>query len=310
MAETAETDIAAVRIVIPTWRANFIGLLLVLLGGLFITSLTWIVRSVADDIDPLQAGFMRYAFGTLLLLPMVLKFQPGDRDLKLIGGHVLRGVVHAISVLLWFYAVTQMTLADLTALSFIGPVFITLGAFMFLGETFSYRRLGGIICAFIGTVVILRPGIEVISIGAVAILVATPFQAASTLLGKYLAPRTSIYAMVFYLSLFVMLASLIPTMFVWKTPSLHTCVLTFGAAVMATLAHFCWSKSFQIADLSFTQPGTYFTLLWAVAIGYFVYGEQPDIWSGAGAAIIIAATAYIAARERRVAKGAEAEERA
>ncbi len=290
-----ETAVAA-----PTWRANFIGLLLVLLGGIFITSLTWIVRSVADDIDPLQAGFMRYAFGTLLLLPMVLKFKPGDRDIKLMGGHLLRGIVHAVSVLLWFYAVTKITLADLTALSFTAPVFITLGAFMFLGETFSYRRLGGIICAFIGAVVVLRPGIEVISIGAIAILVASPFQAASTLMGKYLAPRTSLYAMVFYLSLFVTLTSLIPTLFVWNTPSLHTCVLTFGAAVMATLAHFCWSKSFQIADLSFTQPGYYFTLIWAVAIGFFVYGERPDIWSGAGAAIIIASTAYIAARERRV----------
>jgi len=94
-------------------------------------------------------------------------------------------------------------------------------------------------------------------------------------------------------------SSLVPTLFVWSTPSLQTCVLTFGAAVMATLAHFCWSKSFQIADLSFTQPGYYFTLIWAAAIGYFIYDERPDIWSGAGAAIIIASTAYIAARERR-----------
>jgi S-adenosylmethionine uptake transporter len=51
--------------------------------------------------------------------------------------------------------------------------------------------------------------------------------------------------------------------------------------------------------LSFTQPGYYFTLIWAVAIGFFIYDERPDIWSGAGAAIIIASTAYIAARERR-----------
>lgn len=283
----------------PTWRANFIGLLLVLLGGIFITSLTWIVRSVADDIDPLQAGFMRYAFGTLLLLPIVLKFSAHDWDLELLGGHLLRGVVHAVSVLLWFYAVTKITLADLTALSFTAPVFITLGAFVFLGETFSYRRLGGIVCAFIGAVVVLRPGVEVISVGAVAILIASPFQAASTLIGKFLAARASLYAMVFFLSLFVTLTSLVPTLFVWSTPSVQTCVLTFGAAVMATLAHFCWSKSFQIADLSFTQPGYYFTLIWAVAIGFFIYDERPDIWSGAGAAIIIASTAYIAARERR-----------
>ena len=290
------TDIA---ILPPTWRANFLGLLLVLLGGLFITSLTWIVRSVADDIDPLQAGFMRYAFGTILLLPLAFKFKATDFAPRLVGSHVIRGVVHAVSVLLWFYAVTKMTLADLTALSFTSPVFITIGAFLFLGETFSYRRLGGIVFAFIGAVIILRPGVEVISLGAIAILISAPFQAASTLIGKHLAPRTSTYAMVFYLSLFVTLTSAVPTLFVWNMPSLHTCALTFGAAVMATCAHFCWTKSFQIADLSFTQPGMYFTLIWAVAIGFFIYDERPDVWSGGGAAIIILATAYIAARERR-----------
>ena len=286
-------------ILAPTWRANFLGLLLVLLGGLFITTLTWVVRSVADDINPLQAGFMRYAFGTLLLLPMAFKFKATDLAPRLVGGHIIRSIVHAISVLLWFYAVTKISLADLTALSFTSPVFITIGAFLFLGETFSYRRLGGIVTAFIGAVIILRPGGEAISVGAIAILISVPFQAASTLIGKHLAPRTSTYAMVFYLSLFVTLTSLIPTLFVWNMPSLNTCVLTFGAAVMATCAHFCWTKSFQIADLSFTQPGMYFTLIWAGAIGFFIYDERPDVWSGAGAAIIIAATAYIAARERR-----------
>ena len=286
-------------ILAPTWRANFLGLLLVLLGGLFITTLTWIVRSVADDINPLQAGFMRYAFGTLLLLPMAFKFKATDLAPRLVGGHIIRSIVHAISVLLWFYAVTKISLADLTALSFTSPVFITIGAFLFLGETFSYRRLGGIVTAFIGAVIILRPGVEAISVGAIAILISAPFQAASTLIGKHLAPRTSTYAMVFYLSLFVTLTSLIPTLFVWNMPSLNTCALTFGAAVLATCAHFCWTKSFQIADLSFTQPGMYFTLIWAVAIGFFIYDERPDVWSGAGAAIIIAATAYIAARERR-----------
>tara|TARA_B100000745_G_scaffold296399_1_gene241721 strand:- start:144 stop:1052 length:909 start_codon:yes stop_codon:yes gene_type:complete len=286
-------------ILAPTWRANFLGLLLVLLGGLFITTLTWVVRSVADDINPLQAGFMRYAFGTLLLLPMAFKFKATDLAPRLVGGHIIRSIVHAISVLLWFYAVTKISLADLTALSFTAPVFITIGAFLFLGETFSYRRLGGIVTAFIGAVIILRPGVEAISLGAIAILISAPFQAASTLIGKHLAPRTSTYAMVFYLSLFVTLTSLIPTLFVWNLPSLNTCVLTFGAAVLATCAHFCWTKSFQIADLSFTQPGMYFTLIWAVAMGFFIYDERPDVWSGAGAAIIIAATAYIAARDRR-----------
>ena len=100
-------------ILAPTWRANFLGLLLVLLGGLFITTLTWIVRSVADDINPLQAGFMRYAFGTLLLLPLAFKIKATDLAPRLVGGHIIRSIVHAISVLLWFYASMSWSQHDL-----------------------------------------------------------------------------------------------------------------------------------------------------------------------------------------------------
>ncbi len=69
---------------------------------------------------------------------------------------------------------------------------------------------------------------------------------------------------------------------------------------MATMAHFCWTKSYQMADLSFTQPGFFFVLIWAVALGFFVYGEVPDAWTWLGAAIVIGSTSYIAARERQI----------
>lgn len=286
------------RVEAPTWGANVLGLLLVLLGGLCITSLTWIVREVSDDIHPLQAAFMRYAFGTLLVLPLVFKFKPTDYDSKLVLSHILRGLVHAVGVLLWFYAVTKMLLADLTALSFTSPVFVTLGAFIFLGEKFNYHRLGGIILAFSGAMIVIRPGIETVSIGAIAILISSPLQAFSTLIGKHLVTRTSIYAMVFYLSLFVTIVCLIPTLFVWNTPSISTCGFMFLAGALATIAHFCWAKSFKIAELSFTQPGFYFTLIWAAGIGYFGFDEKPDVWSVIGALVIVGATAYISTREK------------
>ena len=285
----------------PSWRQNFLGLLFVLLGGLFITSLSWLVRAVADDVHPVEAAFLRYAFGTILLVPLIPKFSPADFARRLVGGHILRAAIHSVGVILWFYAVTRIPLADLTALSFTAPVFVTIGAMLFLAETFSVPRIGGIVIAFVGALIIIRPGIEVVALGTIAILVSAPFHAGSTLMGKVLVRHTTTYAMVFYLSFFVAIASFIPALFVWTTPSLHTCILMFAAGLMATLAHICWTKSFQIADLSFAQPGFFFVLIWAAALGYFVYDEVPDGWTWIGAAIIIGGTSYIAARERNIA---------
>ena len=68
---------------------------------------------------------------------------------------------------------------------------------------------------------------------------------------------------------------------------------------MATMAHICWTKSFQMADLSFAQPGFFFVLIWAAALGFFAYGEVPDAWTWIGAAIVIGSTSYIVVRERK-----------
>ena len=282
----------------PTWKQNFLGLLFVLLGGLFITSLSWIVRTVTPDVHPIEAAFLRYAFGTLLLVPLIPKFARSDFAPRLVGRQALRGLIHSVGVILWFYAVTEVPLADLTALSFTAPVFVTIGAILFLREKFSVPRIGGIVLAFVGALVIVRPGIEIVTLGTIAILISAPFHAGSTLIGKILVRHTTTYAMVFYLSLFVTIASFIPALFVWTTPSLYSCLLLFVAGLMATIAHFCWTKSFQMADLSFTQPGFFFVLIWAAALGFFVYGEVPDAWTWLGTAIVIGSTSYIAARER------------
>jgi drug/metabolite transporter (DMT)-like permease len=294
-----------VAVVVPTWKQNFLGLLYVLLGGVLITSLSWIVRTVTPDVHPIEAAFLRYAFGTLFLIPLIPKFARSDFNPRLAGEHVLRGLIHSVGVILWFYAVTEVPLADLTALSFTAPVFVTIGAILFLREKFSVPRVGGIIVAFIGALIVVRPGIEIVTLGTIAILVSSPFHAGSTLIGKILVRRTSMYATVFYLSFFVMIASFIPALFVWTTPSLYSCLLLAVAGLMATMAHICWTKSFQMADLSFTQPGFFFVLIWAAALGFFVYGEVPDAFTWVGAAIVIGSTSYIAARERRRETGSD-----
>ena len=103
------------------------------ISGLCFVAVTGVVRHLGSDMNPIQAAFVRYAIGVALLLPTLLAVPRGALRSRL-APHALRGLTHGIGVMLWFYAMTQIPIADVTALGFTSPIFVTLGAALFLGE--------------------------------------------------------------------------------------------------------------------------------------------------------------------------------
>ena len=130
------------------------------------------------------------------------------------------GLVHGLGVMLWFFAMARIPIAEVTAIGYTAPIFTTIGAALFLGETVRARRVVAVVIGFVGTLVILRPGIVDISIGAMAQLGAAPLFAASFLLAKKLTDTESPSSIIAYLSVFVTIALLPPAILVWRTPTL------------------------------------------------------------------------------------------
>ena len=164
----------------------FQGIFWVVISGLCFVAVTGVVRHLGSDMNPIQAAFVRYAIGVALLLPTLLAVPRGALRLPRLAPHALRGLTHGIGVMLWFYAMTQIPIADVTALGFTSPIFVTLGAALFLGERLRLRRMIAIAIGFAGMLVILRPGLNTIELGAAAMLLAAPLFAASMLLAKRL----------------------------------------------------------------------------------------------------------------------------
>ena len=165
-----------------------VGIAWMLLTGALFVSVTGIVRHLGSDMPAAQAAFIRYAFGTLLVLPVVFRLfkkdsfcAPSIIQYKL---YALRGLTHGVAVMLWFYAMARIPIAEVTAIGYTSPIFTTIGAAIFLGEVFHARRIVAIVIAFIGAMIILRPGFQIIELGALAQLLAAPFFAASFLLAK------------------------------------------------------------------------------------------------------------------------------
>ena len=132
-------------------------------GVLFVFFIA-LVRYIGNELHPIQAAFIRYLFGLLVLLPLFLRAGMGLFRSRHIRLHGFRGCVHAVGVMLWFFAASQLPIAEVTALSFISPVFVVVGAAFFLRERMTAPRIVAVILGLIGVLIILRPGILFYSI--------------------------------------------------------------------------------------------------------------------------------------------------
>ncbi|MGE0715946.1 MAG: DMT family transporter [Alphaproteobacteria bacterium] len=282
-----------------------LGLIWMALSGTLFAIMTGIARYAAVGLDPLQAPFMRYSIGIAFALPFLIRrgkfIVPRTRQL---GRHVIRGTIHASGTLLWFVALMRIPLADVQALSFLSPVFVVLGAMLFLGEARDPRRLAVVLVAFAGTLVILRPTGQAIDIGAVALLVSAPIFAISELMDKSITRTESGANVVFFQSIIVTLALLPVAILVWRTPTAAQVGWMTVVAALATLGHICWMKALIVADVSVTQPVKFLQLPLVAIVGLAAFGEVPDVFTLLGGAMIFASATYVAGREaRRAAAG-------
>ena len=134
-----------------------VGIVWMVLTGLNFVAVTAIVKHIGSDVPAAQSAFLRYLLGLLFLIPMIrpiLEAHLTKRQLKLFVG---RGVVHTFAVLLWFFAMARIPIADVTAMNYLSPVYVTLGAALMFNEALPPRRLAAVIIALAGAIILLRP---------------------------------------------------------------------------------------------------------------------------------------------------------
>ena len=265
--------------------------------GLCFVALTGLVKHLGDALPAVQTGFLRYFLGLIFVLPMlraVLRQRPGLTELRFFG---LRGVVHSVGVILWFYAMTQITIAEVTAMNYLTPVYVTLGAALFLGERLAIRRLLAVGFAFLGVLIILRPGLREISPGHLAMIGTAIFVAASYLMAKRASAQSDATMVVALLSITVTICLAPLAIAVWVPPTPMQLFWLFWVAAFGTAGHFAMTLSFKAAPVAVTQPATFLQLLWAVALGALVFGEHIDAYVLLGGSVIMASVAFITWRE-------------
>jgi len=261
---------------------------------------TAVVRYLGSEMHPVQAAFLRYAFGVAIIIPFCLRTSLFRIPFARLRLHAFRGVAHGIAIMLWFFAMMRLPIAEVTALSFMTPVFIIIGASVFLKERFYRHRAIAVALGIAGGLIILQPGFRVIDLGAIAQLVAAPLFAVSMLIAKNLTRSESNGHILLMLSVFCTLTLILPAIVIWRQPTLEELSWLFLCAVFATAGHYCMTRAFRSAEIAALQPITFLQLVWATLMGSFLFGEQPNFWVWLGGGIIVISATYNARKEQTV----------
>ena len=279
-------------------RASFFALAAAVLAACF----TLTIRFATAEIHPYQAVFLRFAFGLLLMVPMVMKAGVATlvtRRLPLFG---VRGVLSAAEMCLWFMAVLYLPLAEATTLNFTVPLFGTILAALVLRETVRIHRWLAVVIGFVGVGLIIQPGTDAMQPASLFPIAAAMCMACAGMITKQLVSTESTTSLLFYLMVITTPVSLIPALFVWQTPSWTAIGLMAVAALMMNVMQICNVKALQLADYSFFVGFSYLRLPIIAILALILFGEVPDIWIIPGGAMIIGAAIYVALRERKLAR--------
>jgi drug/metabolite transporter (DMT)-like permease len=268
-----------------------------LVTGLNFVAVTAIVKHVGGRIPAAESAFLRFAMGLVFLLPVLVRLGGARFDRSTLILFTVRGAVHTFGVILWFFAMTNITLAEVTAMNYMNPLYVTVGAAFFLGETLHKRRLMAIAVALLGALIILRPGFRDLLPGHVAMLGAAVFFAGSYLIAGKLARQVKPTLIVAMMSITVTIGLAPFAVAVWVTPQLDELVWLFAVAGFATFGHFAMMKAFAAAPMTVTQPVTFLQLVWSVLLGALFFGEPVDGWVVLGGVLILSAVTFVTWRE-------------
>jgi drug/metabolite transporter (DMT)-like permease len=264
-----------------------------------------LVRVVTQELDPFQVSALRFLWALPLMLPWMLRGRGASLRTQRHRLHFAAAALTVIMTAGFFFALSQMPLAEATALNFTAPLFTTLIAAWLLKERIEFARWAATVIGFGGVLIILRPGfadvspVALIPVG-MAFLLAWWFIAV-----KHLSTTESTATITVYQTLWSALLLTLVALPVWITPSWPMLAYSAAMGVLGTTGIICASKAFSLAEASLVAPLDYVRLPFIAVIAFFAFGEVPDAVSIIGAVVITACAIFIVRRATRTKQAVE-----
>lgn len=257
------------------------------------------VKAISPMTGTLPALWARYAGQMVIVLVLVGPRLRSVVRTRYFGLQIARSVMLISATFFFFLALGRIGLAEATAVMSMNPLIITLGAALFLGEALGPRRIGAIVVALIGALIVIRPGADVFQVAALLPLIGAFCFAAHTLITRGLGPDEDVWTSLFYTGLVgsAILTAIVPFYFSplnWQAVGLMILIGSFGTAGQLMLI-----RALTLAEAGLLAPFIYTGLVFAVIWGMVFFGEVPDAMTLLGALVIASAGIYVWHRETR-----------
>lgn len=287
-----------------TWfmHGPVLGMVCILIATGCFATMQMFIRVAAVNVPAVEVAFFRSVIGLVIQLPVL--WWLGLKSIRTVKLklHGVRGVIHAVSMMLWFVALMQVPLAEATALEFASPIMATALAIVFLGEMARTRRIVALLVGLVGVLIVVRPGFETMSEGQLLCIASIGLWAVCQLIIRELGKTESAFCQGFYMVLFFTPITLVSSLPVWVWPDLATLGVLVVIAVIATVGTWFYGEAFRRAEMGAILPLESTKLIWSVGYGWLLFSEQPELLTMVGGLIIFAAAAYITLREAQLAR--------
>ncbi|NIZ60877.1 EamA family transporter [Sedimentitalea sp. CY04] len=265
-----------------------------------------LVKSVGAAMPLSQILTLRGAVASILIYVLArrmgsLRWNLPRRDWGLIAA---RCAAEVTATYLFLTALMVTPLANLTAILQSLPLTITLGAAVFFGEPVGWRRLSAILVGFCGVLLIIRPGVDGFGEGTLYALAAVLAITARDLVTRRMSAEVPSMVVTLMASLTVLLCAIVAsTQVTWEPVSVHSLTAVVGAALFIFAGYLCSVMTMRVGDVAFISPFRYTGLLWALLLGWLVFGDWPDVLTLLGAMIVVATGLFTLYRERKISAG-------
>ena len=251
----------------------------------------------------LQIVWARLALGAVLTLPFAWRIA-GPRGLWPARPiyHLIRAAFLVAATFCFFLSLHWLPIADALAIFFVQPLIVTLLSALILREQVGPRRLIAVAVGFVGTLIIIRPGLAEVNPGSWLALAAGAFLACYFVMTRAISGQAHAMVTTFQTSLLGGLILSVTVCFVWVSPSPAQWLMFVALAFIATFGHLMIVRAYDHAEASLLAPLAYTEMVTSVALGWLFFGDFPDFWTFVGVGILISCAIYISMRERAAGK--------
>ena len=283
-----------------------------LISALLFAFMSALVRQLGDVAPVGQMVFFRSAFA---ILPVVLVYAVRGELATAVRtsrplGQLGRGLLSVGGMFTNFSALTRLPLADATAISFASPLITVALAAIILKERVRIYRWSAVVIGFAGVIVMLIPHLDIgryAVIGGAAAAAGSMFavisafcNAGTVIQTRRLTQSETTSSIVFYFSLVCAIAGALTLPFAWHSPTPRELIALIALGVLGGFAHILLTESYRYGTASLVAPFDYTSMLWALLLGYWLFGELPDTLVYVGASIVAAAGLFVIWRERQL----------